>query len=498
MFLNKETKGKINSEGGRISYRRKRRIFGLTFVQFLILTLVLCVIAFAGGMAFRFYAAMNATTADITEQIADTLGVDSPEYKALKEQGHFNMLVLGSDDVEGSKRSDTILFVTVELDDKCVKVLSLPRDTYVAIPGHGNHKLNSSFAFGGVELLKTTIENYLGEPILYYVVVDYSSFPKLVDAFGGVEINVKKKMHYVDRAGHLNIDFDPGLQHMDGTAALHYVRFRKDALGDIGRVHRQQQFIKALLKKAYSPAVIARLPNIAAKATDVFETNMPVTLAAALAGFAKNELKREDIYMSTLFGNADMIDALSYWIGDPASGKEFINATREDLVTGNSKLGESGVSSGYVKGYSSADEEGKSSGDRKAGEKTVSRVKSKQELTSAIKAITQPVAVLNGSGEKGLSDKVAQGLQLIGIDVVYKGNAKHYDYMYTNVIYPPKSSSEVINSAANLANLLGVPKNLLRPNQQASYVSVVVGHDYKDVISLLEQIKHFCSNGTAY
>ncbi|MBQ0055756.1 MAG: LCP family protein, partial [Synergistaceae bacterium] len=164
------------------------------------------------------------------------------------------MLVLGEDDVEGSKRSDTILFVTVELDDKCVKVLALPRDTRVEIPGHGTHKLNSSFAYGGVELLKTTVENYLKEPILYYVVVNYDNFPKLVDAFGGVDIDVKKRMRYVDRAGHLDINFQPGMQHMDGKNALLYVRFRKDAQGDIGRVQRQQQFIKALLKKAYSPA----------------------------------------------------------------------------------------------------------------------------------------------------------------------------------------------------------------------------------------------------
>jgi len=492
MFLNKETNERTKIETGRISYKRKKRIFGLTIVQFLILTIVLSAVAFAGGMAYRLHVAMNATSADIAEQITDSLGVDSPEYKALKEQGHFNMLVIGSDDVEGSKRSDTILFITVELDDKCVKVLSLPRDTYVAIPRHGNHKLNSAFAFGGVELLKTTVENYLGEPILYYVVVDYSGFPKLVDAFGGVEIDVKKKMRYVDHAGHLNINFDPGLQQMNGIDALHYVRFRKDALGDIGRVQRQQQFIKALLKKAYSPTVIVRLPNIAQKAMSVFETNMPVTLAAALAGFVKNELKREDIYMSTLYGKADMIDGLSFWIGEPSTGKEFVNATREELTVGNSKLGESGVSSGYIKGYSSAGEEAKSAS-KAAEKKTGSSVKSKQELMTTVKAITCPVAVLNGSGQKGLSDSVARGLQLIGIDVVYKGNAKHYDYMYTNVIYPPNSPKEVVKSAVSLAELLGVPKNLVRPNLQASYLSVIVGHDYKDIISLLDSVNKLAS-----
>jgi len=487
MFRNKESKGKINIEGDRISYKRSPKIFGMSIMQFVLLTVILCAVAFAGGMAYRFRSAMNASPEDIEDQIAGSLGVDSPEYKELKAQGHFNMLVLGSDDVEGSKRSDTILFVTVELDDKCVKVLALPRDTHVAIPGHGNHKLNSAYAFGGVELLKTTIENYLNKPILYYVVVDYTSFPKLVDAFGGVEIDVKKKMHYVDRAGHLNIDIKPGLQQMDGTTALHYVRFRKDALGDIGRVQRQQQFIKALLKKAYSPAVIARLPNIAAKAMDVFETNMPVPLAVGLAGFAKNELKREDIYMSTLYGTADSIDGLSYWVGDVASGQAFVNATLEELKTGNSKLGESGISSGYSKGYSSASEEAVST-KKKLGDAPESSVKNKDDLTKTIKAISQPVAVLNGSGERGVSDAAAQKLQQLGVDVVHKGNAKHFDYMYSNVVYPVDASQKVIASAKKLGDLLGVPKNLVRPNKQAFYASIILGHDYKNILKLLDDI----------
>ena len=320
MFNSKEKKGKVNINGERISYVRKTHAFA-SRGKLMAACVALFLVVFAAGMAWRFHTMLSATPEEISDKIASTLGEASPEYKALKEQGHFNMLVVGEDDVEGSKRSDTILFVTVELDDKCIKVLSLPRDTYVAIPGHGHHKLNSSFAYGGVELLKTTVENYLGEPILYYVIVDYENFPKLVDAFGGVEIDVKKKMRYVDRAGHLDINIQPGIQQMDGTTALHYVRFRKDALGDIGRVQRQQQFIKALLKRAYSPSIIVKLPAVVSEAMNMFKTDIPINLAAALAGFAKTELKREDIYMSTLFGQAEMIDnqATGWAIQKPAN-----------------------------------------------------------------------------------------------------------------------------------------------------------------------------------
>ena len=79
---------------------------------------------------------------------------------------------MGEDDVEGSRRSDTILLATVDVDDKNVRVLSLPRDTRVAIPGHGTQKLNHAFAFGGPQLMQATIEKYIGMPILYYLVID--------------------------------------------------------------------------------------------------------------------------------------------------------------------------------------------------------------------------------------------------------------------------------------------------------------------------------------
>ena len=481
MFNSKEKKGKVNINGERISYVRKTHVFasrGKLIAAFIALFLVV----FAAGMAWRFHTMLSATPEEISDKIASTLGEASPEYKALKEQGHFNMLVVGEDDVEGSKRSDTILFVTVELDDKCIKVLSLPRDTYVAIPGHGHHKLNSSFAYGGVELLKTTVENYLGEPILYYVIVDYENFPKLVDAFGGVEIDVKKKMRYVDRAGHLDINIQPGIQQMDGTTALHYVRFRKDALGDIGRVQRQQQFIKALLKRAYSPSIIVKLPAIIAETMNMFKTDMPINLAAVLAGFAKTELKREDIYMSTLFGQAEMIDNLSYWVGDPKAGKRFVNASLDELQTGNRELGETGIIAGYSKGYSSAAQDARNAGEKKAENSGLTR----EQQLELVKTITQPVAVLNGSGEKGISATVAQKLQELGVDVTYKGNAKHYDYMYTNIVYPPDANSEVVETAKKLGQLLSVPKNLIRPNKQAFDASVIIGHDYKEVIKLLE------------
>ncbi|MBQ0054993.1 MAG: LCP family protein, partial [Synergistaceae bacterium] len=274
-----------------------------------------------------------------------------------------------------------------------------------------------------------------------------------------------------------------------------YVRFRKDAQGDIGRVQRQQQFIKALLKKAYSPAVITRFPSIVSSTLEVFQTNMPIKLATALAGFAVSEFKREDIYMSTLYGEADLIDGLSFWIGDPAYGKRFINATLGDLQNGSKELGESGVTAGYTKGYSSASEEARQTS---GGGKTAA-VRDKEEILKTVQGITQPVAVLNGSGAKGISAALAKELQTLGVDVVYVGNAKHNDYMYTNISYPTGAASTIsyptgsgssdAESAKKLGALLSVPDNLIRSNAQTTKVSVILGHDYKEVFKMLESIK---------
>lgn len=217
----------------------------------IILAVLLGFIAAAAGVGVRLYTAWNSkgeTLIDAAKKSAE----NSASYDALESQGKFNILLMGEDNVDGSRRSDTILFITVDIDDKNIRVLSLPRDTRVMIPGHGTQKLNHAFAYGGQDLMRATVTNYLGEPILYYMIVDYDSFPAFVDMLGGVEIDVPKRMRYVDRAGGLDINIQPGLQTLDGKTALHFVRFRKDALGDIGRIQRQQQFLKAMLKRAYA------------------------------------------------------------------------------------------------------------------------------------------------------------------------------------------------------------------------------------------------------
>ena len=153
-----------------------------------------------------------------------------------------NILVLGADKGEYDPgRTDTIILVSVDPKAKEVGVLSVPRDTRVMIPGRGYNRINTAYAFGGPQLAKKTVENWLGIDIDYYVVVDFAGFEHIVDTLGGVEIDVEKRMRYQDRAQGLHIDLHPGRQVLDGRQALNYIRYRADGLGDVSLVDPVQE-----------------------------------------------------------------------------------------------------------------------------------------------------------------------------------------------------------------------------------------------------------------
>lgn len=443
-------------------------------------------VALLGGAALRVYTLLHSKSDDLFAAIGREVGAGTSQYTLLKEQGRFNIIVMGEDNVEGSRRSDTILFMTVDINDNNMRIIALPRDTRVEIPRHGHQKLNHAYAYGGADLTKTTVERYFSQPILYYFVVDFDSFPPLIDALGGVEIDVQKQMRYVDRAGGLDIDIKAGLQTMDGKTALNFVRFRKDALGDIGRVQRQQQFMKALLKQVYDPRNIIRVPDIVKETMKLIKTDMPLSLAVQLAGFISNEIGRERIFFSTLTGKPATVDKLSYWLGDVDAATAFLEAPIEELINGELKQG-SDRFAGVSIGYSSATEENGNHVPQGNGNGQDNAI-SKDELIDLIKSISEPIAVLNGSGKGGVGSEAATRFQKLGVDVVHIGNAKHFDYKYSNVIYPQNAKQTTISSAKKLGELLGIPNNLVRAGNQTNYPSIIIGHDHATVIAKLDKM----------
>ena len=174
------------------------------------------------------------------------------------------VMIMGVDEREGDVgRSDTLMVATLDPKKKKAAILSIPRDTRVKIRGNGFDKINAAYAYGGYHLTKDTVENLLGVEMEHYVLINVKSFKKIIDAIGGVEINVEKRMYYEDvwdDDGGLLINLYPGMQHMDGNTAITYVRYR-DEEGDIGRIARQQKFMQAVMDKITSPAIASILPS---------------------------------------------------------------------------------------------------------------------------------------------------------------------------------------------------------------------------------------------
>jgi len=228
------------------------------------------------------------------------------------------VMIMGVDSREDDVgRSDTLMVATVDPSQGKVSLLSIPRDTRVKIEGNGYDKINHAYAFGGHELTQKTVENLLGVPIDYYIVLNVHAFERIVDAIGGVDIDVEKRMHYEDPwddDGGLIIDLYPGEQHMDGKKAIEYVRYR-DGEGDIGRIGRQQKFMKAVLEQVVSPQILPKLPKIIEEVSAAVKTNMSV---GDMVGFTKlfRQVRDHGMQVEMVPGKPAYFEDISYWLPD--------------------------------------------------------------------------------------------------------------------------------------------------------------------------------------
>lgn len=231
-------------------------------------------------------------------------------------------LVLGVDKRPGDRgRSDMMLVASYDTAQEQLAVVSIARDTWLQIPGHGYDKVNHAYAFGGERLAVRSIERALNLPIDYYVTLSFNGFARIVDALGGVEVDVAKRMYYHDPddlvmgPDGLVIDLWPGPQPMDGLTLLKYTRFRTDDEGDLGRMRRQQEAIKELMKVAARPATLVRLPQLIPALYDTVETDLPLTQILRLSGGAKEALTTP-LMTGSFDGTPAMIGGVYYLIPD--------------------------------------------------------------------------------------------------------------------------------------------------------------------------------------
>ncbi|OLS36486.1 LCP family protein [Bacillus sp. MRMR6] len=253
-------------------HNRKKRSWRTVFLVFLIV-----IVATAGYSYFQYKQGINQSLKKIN-QTQENANINEVVYtfEGKKDQfGNTNILLLGSDARgEEKSRADTIMIAHYNEDRGSYKLTSIMRDSYVSIPGHGRHKINSAFMRGGPELMRKTIKENFDIEMQYYAIVDFEGFVQLIDeAFpNGVEINVEKRMEkYID------VTIEPGLQRLDGEHMLGFVRFRQDAIGDFGRVKRQQQALQAIGDQLTSFQTIPKLPKLVGVVTPYINTNMDTT-----------------------------------------------------------------------------------------------------------------------------------------------------------------------------------------------------------------------------
>lgn len=233
--------------------------------------------------------------------------------------GSQRAVLLGSDArAEEASRSDTIVVTKAGGG-----VLAVPRDTLVQIPGVGEDKINAAFATGGPELTVETLEDLTGVSIDHYVVVDFNGVEEIVDALGGITVNVEEPIEYTldGRA----VSIPAGTQELDGAQALGYVRYRGDPTADIGRIGRQQEFLRALAVEASSPDKLPRLPATARAVWRNIETDMNPVQALRFA--AQTWLFGLDGGTELYPGTPQYIGGIAYWVPDENAGAEVVDAT---------------------------------------------------------------------------------------------------------------------------------------------------------------------------
>ncbi len=332
-----------------------------------------------------------------------------------------NILLMGTDeDPDGnSTRSDTIMLVRVNPQGECLSILSIPRDLLVDIPGVGQDKINAAYAIGGVSLSIETVRQLTGLPIHHFVLINYEGFKKVVDAMGGVYVDVDRR-YFNDNSNapwgeaYEPIDIYPGYQKLNGDDALAYVRYRHTD-SDFVRIKRQQYFIRDVKAQSLTWGNFTKIPELA----DVF------------AGNTTSDISRSDVLSLTKFMlsvNRDRIyqaQAPIQEIGSGAAGS-YLVLSREQLPD----IIKAFQSPEFNRPETVAPEEDAPPGPSDDTKATV-------------------IEVLNGNGVEGAASAAAQLLTDKGCTSVNIGGNAVNSYEETRIFYSEGSQT----AAADLAKL---------------------------------------------
>ena len=292
---------RANIERKRKELRKKRRMRFLRFLVFLFFaTIVLAIIGFLCSIAYHWGSGIYAEYQIRHEAYLEKQAARAPELNP-KFDSYTNVLVMGVDDgaTTGEERTDeagaplkhadTILLLSIENDTGKLRILTIPRDTWVKIPGSAyENRIASLYETGGAPMVVRAAEDLLGVSVHQYVTVDMKTFAELVNVLGGVDLYVESDMDYEDPEAALSIHLKQGYQHLTGEDAVKYLRYRGTDLGDVGRAQRQQQFVRALYASVMQVATIPKLPAIAEILQTRVDTSAEIFDSAHLANVLRH------------------------------------------------------------------------------------------------------------------------------------------------------------------------------------------------------------------
>jgi polyisoprenyl-teichoic acid--peptidoglycan teichoic acid transferase len=311
-----------------IAYKKKRRR-RRNLLLFLILMFI-SLVSLSGYLLFQTYAVAKNSYEELEGREDKSVLREEPVYISTDP---VSVLLLGIEnytDENDHGRSDTIMVATFNPKQQTMKLVSIPRDTLVRIPGYKEDKINHSYSIGGKEKVIETIEEFLDIPIDYYSTVNFKGFTNIIDAVGGVTVDVPFDFNDINRNWE-RFYFYEGTQKLSGEEALVYARMRKqDPRGDFGRNDRQRQIVTGMIDSLSSPKTLLKIDDIASEIGGNIETNMRIKEALAFRKKYPN-FNSSSIEQLELKGYDNYINNVYYFSVDPGNLEEVTSELKNHL-----------------------------------------------------------------------------------------------------------------------------------------------------------------------
>ncbi|UJL45365.1 LCP family protein [Virgibacillus sp. NKC19-16] len=289
--------------------------------------IILAFLLAVGGFAFYVYDQVGDTVATMHDPLERDNNPERQEEinRLFNDSDSLNILLLGVDEREGdSGRSDTMILMSLNPRTNSMDMLSIPRDTYVNIPGRGMDKINHAYAFGGVELAVQSVEEAFDLPVHFYASVNMEGFEQGIDALGGVTVT----NNLAFSQGGTN--FPEGEIRLNGAEALDYIRMRKeDPRGDMGRNERQRNVVTAAIDEAASFSSITKVGEILGILGGNVKTDLDMDQMQTL--FSDYRGVRNDIQTLELDGSGQTINGIWYYVVPDSEFNRISNEIREHM-----------------------------------------------------------------------------------------------------------------------------------------------------------------------